>query len=380
MIDRRTLLQSAAAAGFAAATAPLPAAAGEKWRWAFLYWMPYDNDLAGFRDEVLDEMRRGLPAEGVLVAVQADTPRAGGMQRLVVTGGKLRTEPVAGTDSSSGEELAQFLEWAAARFPAENYAVVVLGHGGRAEELSVDRSSEGWMRLDALAAALQRLQQASGGARPALLYLQVCSKGTIETFYALRETAHVTLAAQSLLGVPNYYYAPLLRSLHRDNVATPMEVAKRIVAAERPDMFTSLVGMNNFALPELPQRLKPLLEAVRGTGVRTLDRGDVTLYEYPVGSGEVHADFIRLLAALSTRFDAVRPHYMAFSTWLWNAMGARRTDGSMPDPTRRDIGQDLYGIGILLPQSREQWDRYRALPFHAATRFWDYVPYRIAQT
>jgi hypothetical protein len=58
-------------------------------------------------------------------------------------------------------------------------------------------------------------------------------------------------------------------------------------------------------------------------------------------------------------------------------MGARRTDGSLKVPTLQRIG--LYGIGIILPRSAEQDDRYRSLPFYAQTRLWDYVPIASAQ-
>ncbi len=67
---------------------------------------------------------------------------------------------------------------------------------------------------------------------------------------------------------------------------------------------------------------------------------------------------------------------MAFSTWLWGVMGARRTDGTLKVPTLQGIG--LYGIGIILPRNADEHDRYRSLPFYAQTRFWDYVPYRVA--
>ncbi len=373
-IDRRTLLK---AAGSLALLGPAASAAApaEKAKWAFLYWIPYDNDLSRYAQPVLEQLQRGAANSSTVVAVQVDTPELASMQRIVFTRDGARTAMAPGHDSSSGEELAQFLEWAAVAVPAENYVIAILGHGGSLGELSQDQRTQGWMHVDALATALDRFKTAIG-AKPALLYLQNCNKGTIETYYALRDCAHVTLASQALLGAPNYYYERLLASLHGDNAATSMEVAKRIVEFERADMLTSLVGTDNIRLDELPQRLKPLLEAVRASGLRELPPGDLITYAYPDVNGELHVDLIGLLAALSSRFDAVRPHYMAFSTWLWGVMGARRTDGTLKVPTLQGIG--LYGIGIILPRSAEEYDRYRSLPFYAQTRFWDYVPHRVA--
>ena len=374
-IDRRTLLKTAASA---ALLGPATAIAGpaEKVQWAFLYWLPYDNDLARFTAPVLDQLQRGAMNSTAVVAVQTDAPGRTGMQRRLFNRTSSRSEVVAGHDSSSAEELAQFLEWGARTIPAENYVVAILGHGGNVDELSQDQSTQGWMRIDALTSALDRFKTAIG-AKPALLYLQNCNKGTIETYYTLRSCAQVTLASQALLGAPNFYYEPLLRSLDRDNAATAMEVAKRIAAFERADMLASLVGTDNVKLDQLPQRLKPLLEAVRISGISELQRADVITYAYPDAQGELHADLIGILAGLSSRIDAVRPHYMEFSTWLWGVMGARRTDGTLTIPTLQGIG--LYGIGIILPRSAEEYDRYRGLPFYAQTRFWDYVPYRLAE-
>ena len=373
-IDRRTLLKAAGSLAFLGPTAAI-AAHAEKAKWAFLYWIPYDNDLSRFAQPVLDQLQRGAANSSTLVAAQVDTPELANMQRIVFTRAGARTAMAPGHDSASGEELAQFLEWGAQAVPAENYVIAILGHGGSLGELSQDQRTQGWMRVEALAAALDRFKSAIG-AKPAVLYLQNCNKGTIETYYALRGCAHVTLASQALLGAPNFYYERVLASLSDDNAATSMEVAKRIAEFERADTLATLVGTDNIQLDELPQRLKPLLEAVRASGIRELQPGDLITYAYPDANGEKHVDLIGLLAALSSRFDAVRPHYMAFSTWLWGVMGARRTDGALKVPTLQGIG--LYGIGIIMPRSAEEYDRYRSLPFYAQTRFWDYVPYRIA--
>jgi Clostripain family len=373
-IDRRTLLKAAGSLALLGPAA-VAAAPAEKAKWAFLYWLPYDNDLSRFAEPVLEQLQRGAANSSTLVAVQVDTPHLASMQRMVFTRAGARATTAPGHDSSSAEELAQFLEWGALAVPAENYVIAVLGHGGNLWDLSPDQRTQGWMRVDALAAAIDRFKSAIG-AKPALLYLQNCNKGTIETYYALRDCAHVTLASQAVLGAPNFYSERLLASLSGDNTATSMEVAKRIVAFERADMLATLVATDNIMLDELPQRLKPLLEAVRASGLREWQPGDLITYAYPDAKGELHVDLIGLLAALSSRFDAVRPHYMEFSTWLWGVMGARRTDGTLKVPTLQGIG--LYGIGIIMPRSAEAYDRYRSLPFYAQTRFWDYVPYRVA--
>ncbi len=155
-----------------------------------------------------------------------------------------------------------------------------------------------------------------------------------------------------------------------------MEVAKRIVEFERADMLASLVATDNIRLDELPQRLKPLLEAVRASGIRELQPGDLITYAYPDANGEKHVDFIGLLAALSSRYRCRAPALHGVLDLVVGCHGRAPHRRTLKVPTLQGIG--LYGIGIILPRSAEEYDRYRGLPFYAQTRFWDYVPYRIA--
>ena len=127
-IDRRTLLK---AAGSLALLGPAAAAAAapEKAKWAFLYWIPYDNDLSRFAQPVLDQLQRGAANSSTVVAAHVDTPERASMQRIVFTRAGARSAMAPGHDSSSGEELAQFLEWGAQAVPAENYVIAISATG-----------------------------------------------------------------------------------------------------------------------------------------------------------------------------------------------------------------------------------------------------------
>ncbi len=57
-IDRRTLLKAAGSLALLGPTAAI-AAPAEKAKWAFLYWIPYDNDLSRFAQPVLEQLQRG---------------------------------------------------------------------------------------------------------------------------------------------------------------------------------------------------------------------------------------------------------------------------------------------------------------------------------
>ena len=109
-IDRRTLLKAAGSLALLGPAAAL-GAPPEKAKWAFLYWIPYDNDLSRFAQPVLEHLQRGTANSDAVVAVQVDTPELVGMQRIVYTRAGARTAMAPGHANSSGEELAQFLEW-----------------------------------------------------------------------------------------------------------------------------------------------------------------------------------------------------------------------------------------------------------------------------
>ena len=62
---------------------------------------------------MLEQLQRGTANSSTVVAAQVDTPDLANMQRIVFTRAGARTAMAPGQDSSSGEELAQFLEWGA---------------------------------------------------------------------------------------------------------------------------------------------------------------------------------------------------------------------------------------------------------------------------
>jgi len=225
--------------------------------WLLVYWLPYDNDLAGFAPDVLGALARSRrPGVGtVQVVAQVDLPGDDGMLRVEI-GPEGRTESRLDghDDSASASELADLLDWAAARHPARRVAIAILGHSRRLEELSPDTDADGvlrWMTLDDLAPVLEAFRARSIG-EVELLFLQTCGKAAVDVAWELRGSARFLLASQEPLGAPNHYYGGALAALDAVPSMDGAALADVIATAERPDMFVGLSLIDMAALEPLP--------------------------------------------------------------------------------------------------------------------------------
>ena len=102
-------------------------------KWTFMVYLAGDNNLSSAGEKDLREMRRvGSTPE---VNVVAEFDRVGNDHETMRyhirnDGADEYTESLGETDSGDPEVLLDFIRWAAARFPAERYALVLWNHGG----------------------------------------------------------------------------------------------------------------------------------------------------------------------------------------------------------------------------------------------------------
>ncbi|MCX6235093.1 MAG: clostripain-related cysteine peptidase [Bacteroidetes bacterium] len=81
-----------------------------------------------------------------------------------------------------------------------------------------------------------------------LLFLQVCTKGSIEPIYEFKDVARYTLCSQTELGAPNYYYPKLFSQMSKNTVTNGYDVAEIIVGNEAYDMYSSYTLVDNSKL------------------------------------------------------------------------------------------------------------------------------------
>lgn len=116
----------------------------DKARWTVMIYMAGDNNLSDAADRDLDELRRVGSTAEVNVVVEVDKAGPGGTRRIHVQPGGAgeAVETLGETDSGDPAVLANFITWAAGRFPAERYALVLWNHGGGWQPDEMDRVAQ----------------------------------------------------------------------------------------------------------------------------------------------------------------------------------------------------------------------------------------------
>ncbi len=113
-----------------------------KAKWTFILYLAGDNNLSAAGEADMAEMRKVGSTPEVNIVVEFD--RAG-LQRETVRyhiekdGVNERTESLGETDSGDPNVLLRYVRWAAEKYPAERYALVLWNHGGGWEPDDLDQ-------------------------------------------------------------------------------------------------------------------------------------------------------------------------------------------------------------------------------------------------
>lgn len=256
------------------AMTPKLSQAKSRHRWVVLYWMPYDNDLVRFGKPIVEMLTSGTRNSETAVVVQSDYLGDTKMRRHKLVNGATNKMDVAGEDSSDVSAFSAYLDWANQTFEAEHWAVVVVGHGGKINEVSPDdhgstRQTRTWMRIDQFTNTVSSFNQATDG-RVELLFFQNCNKATLEVVYEARNCARYTLASQLNLGAPNYYYEGFLERLKEPSVSG-REAALAIMESERADMYHTFTLVDNKSAEHIPDKLSRMIQPLLGNPLPTIN-------------------------------------------------------------------------------------------------------------
>ncbi|WP_287357714.1 clostripain-related cysteine peptidase [Moorena sp. SIO3B2] len=285
-------------------------------QWVVLYWMPYDNDLVRFGEPIVEMLTRGTKNSEIAVVVQSDYWGEPKMRRRQLVNGITNEIDVAGENSSDVSAFSAYLDWANQTFEAESWAVIVVGHGGKINEISPDDhkttgQTRTWMRVDQFANAVSKFNQATNG-RVELLFFQNCNKATLEVVYEVRNCARYTLASQLTLGAPNYYYESFLNHLKKPSVGG-REAAIAIMDSERADMYHTLTLVDNQAVEGIPDKLSRLLQPILNSRLPAIRDSELPTYHY---FGEQHCDALVLLGHLFRSSSQRQNEFTEFADFL----------------------------------------------------------------
>ena len=271
-----------------------PVQSDPKRLWTIAVYMGADNDLDPFALKDLQEMARGLPAEGVECIVLVDRARGPTTQGDDRTDQVVRIRRPAGQDSTSvvlarpGElntanpaVLQHFLASVIKTFPARQYALIMWNHGnGWAHHLSDTNAPGSAQGHDHL--SLPKLRQGIAGAlkdtglkKLNLVGFDMCLMAQLETATEISELAEVMVASEALEPGDGWPYEQILPSFGQENLGT-RRLGAHIVEAygkhygERRERVATLSAIDLGEIPKLSEAMNTLAGKVDTSGSHLL--------------------------------------------------------------------------------------------------------------
>jgi Clostripain family len=336
-------------------------------RWVILYWMPYDNDLVRFGEPIIQMLARGTKNSEAVVVVQSDYFGDTKMRRRILINGTIREMEIAEEDSSNILAFSTYLDWANQTFDAEHWAVIVVGHGGKINEVSPDdrganRQTRTWMRVDRFANEVSRFNQATNR-RVELLFFQNCNKATLEVVYEARNCARYTLASQLNLGAPNYYYEGFLARLNKSSV-DGREAAIAIMESERADMYHTLTLVDNRAVEQVPANISRLIQPLLGDRLHAVDLSTLSTIHY---FGERCCDLLTLFRELLKNINQASNSFTEFADFIKSSViTSYKTGGNLYNSRylNNNNSEELCGLSLYLPETKEAISNYSSLALY----------------
>ena len=335
--------------------------------WVVLYWMPYDNNLVRFGEPIIEMLARGTKNSEAVVVVQSDYFGDTQIRRRTLIKGAIHEMEIAEEDSSNILAFSAYLDWAHQTFEAEHWAVIVVGHGGRINEISPDdhgviRQAPTWMRVDQFASEVSRFNQATNG-RVELLFFQNCNKATLEVVYEARNCARYTLASQLNLGAPNYYYEGFLTQLNQSSI-DGREAAIAIMESERADMYHTLTLIDNRAVEHLPAKLSRLIQPLLSDHLHTVDLSSLSTSYY---FGEQCCDVLNLFGYLAKTINQTNHPFTEFADFLKSSViTVYKTGGKLYGSPHfnKNKFKDLCGLSLFFPKTIQTIYNYSSLDLY----------------
>jgi cysteine peptidase C11 family protein len=263
--------------------------------WLFIYYMPYDNNLSSYGDTIISMISKNITSDKIIATVQADFAGASGMKRYLITSDAVKISDVEGEASANTKTYRNYLDWVAQNIQTKKRAIVFLDHGGKLDEVCMDRYPiYKFLRVDSLRKEVNSFNGLTNH-KTDLIYLQVCVKGSIEPLYEMSDCAYYTMASQTELGAPNYYYPAFFRELSEHPEMSARDVAHKIVTAEQPDMYNSLTCIDNSKMKAFRDLFNKFILSLPKNTLYSLTPEYFVRYD-----NEVYYDLIAFLDSIQT--------------------------------------------------------------------------------
>ncbi len=233
--------------------------------WLFIYYMPYDNNLSEYGDTIKTMLKKGLVDENIMITIQADFEDTLGIKRYILSKDTIIEDSILTENSASTKTFEDYLTWINDNFTSKNYCLVFLDHGGSLDELCLDQNPDfAFLKIDSINNTILDFNKKIGK-KIELTFLQVCSKGSIEAIYEIRNCSNYTMFSQIEMGAPNFYYEKMLKYVAENPNIQGSDIAEQIVMNERSDMYNSYVCVENNKFDSLEIYFDDFIQSFNGT-------------------------------------------------------------------------------------------------------------------
>lgn len=229
------------------------------------------------------------------------------------------------TNSGSGESLRDFIEWGTREYPADHYALFMLGHAWGWRGLALDENPgfaipqpKSGPQIDYLMMSLSEFREAIAGGMPGrqkldLLVMDMCNTGVMEVAYEIRDQVKVLVAAPTEVPFFSFDY---VKTLHR-RVVDQRDLSRYLVqdslesfvrgGAQAPlegdYSALSLFSLDLEAMPEIWEHWGTLTEELPTSNFKNIFMGA----EHSQWPDQAHnIDVTELLGELEQKSDSSR--------------------------------------------------------------------------
>lgn len=130
---------------------------------------------------------------------------------------------------------------------------------------------------------------------------------------------------------------------------------------EPRDMYYSYTATNNDAIRNLPTKVNPLIDALLSANIKSFSKNELKTYGY---MDEQYVDVISFFQTLTKQSSAAEEKYQNFVSFLNNSIIYKlQQNGTLLGSKSKQ--QSLSGLGIFLPNRRQELEKYRYLQVYS---------------
>jgi hypothetical protein len=364
--------------------------------WTFMIYMAADNDLSPFAKANLNAMKNVLVDDVVNVIALADWPKASDTFTYRVRNGALEIiKRVPNIPSYEGPYLVSFVRDTMNAFPADNYCLVLWGHGDGIDWIYQNKvSPEGIfndgrniMPLAVLGAVFDGLAEA----QIALLAFDACLMSMAEVYGQLKRSVDLAVGSTDEVPKAGFPYGEIFKHVLAQPGMGPTDLAKVIIdsyvdtyahSKQPVSLSASQLGSSGClasAVEELASSLTSRLQEpiVLKAIVDSRKKAEVSQEQSYVDLGSLCFGLLQSnLGRTSELADAVltvlRQNYVLYRRGFPNNLAEHMSGVSVLFPlsldARKERHQEGYRGGTL--NAQVNWKAYRELNFSKDSN-WD---------